>query len=49
MCSGAIKENIENEHLTNLIIEILKNQSIILGSCRDLIKLPTYEALHILH
>ena len=49
MYSGVIKKHIENEHLTNLTIEILKNQSIILGSCRDLIKLPTYEALHILH
>ena len=49
MYSGAIKEHIENEHLTNLTIEMLKNQSIILGSCRDPTKLPTYEALHILH
>ena len=47
--SGAIKEHIENEHLTNLTIEIMKNHSIILGSGRDPTKLPTYEVLHILH
>ena len=46
---GAIKEYIENKHLTNLTIEMLKNQSIVLGSCRDPTKLPTYEALHILN
>ena len=49
MYSSAIKKHIENEHLTNLTIEMLKNQSIILGSCKDPTKLPTHETLHILH
>ena len=35
MHSGAIKKHIENEYLTNLTIEIQKNQSIILGSYRN--------------
>ena len=49
MYSGAIKEHIENEHLTNLTIEMLKNQSIISGNCKNPTKLPTYETLHILY
>ena len=49
MHSGAIKEHLNDEHLTNLTMRMMKAQTTALDSCRNLTKLHTFETLHILH